>query len=63
MPGGPSELIATVAYIVLEVVVRAVVSVAVTPFVLLWPRKDRSEGYWVAVRRRYAGALASVWGN
>ena len=42
---------------ILELFIRLLVMVVAIPFILLWPRADKSENYWAAVWRRIKSVL------
>ena len=42
---------------VIEIIARVLVLIVSIPFIFLWPRANKDEGYWAAVQRRSKKAV------
>ena len=42
---------------IIEIIVRVLVFIVSIPFIVLWPRSNKDEGYWVTVWRRSKKAV------
>lgn len=46
---------------IIELTIRLLIVIVATPIILLWPRADKTETYWRAVRRRYGRVLLAAF--